>query len=301
MSPRVPFYQGFLLVTAPSLTGSLNGHLLNRIICYTCFPFKGAVLQDSDDMAWMDKAKLHVEGEFWQFLNVSCISFGFLFFESIAKMCAPLYIIETTLLPMSLRLLVTFKHIFVLNVRGHWQLYEKFLRGYWQLFGKRTYLSQGDPVPFDHLPEGIDYLWSTYQMMLNNLNRLWQEGCPINEQRGNFCLIPVKSIKCKFKMQKATGSFQSHRSCMSNFTLSINFIYTLSKSWETVHLTGIPPLQGYIPVLNGVLSSYQGPLFYTVTFLTCFPPSLHFLTWHSLLCMILVLRGLSSLNMYVPS
>ncbi len=193
-------------------------------------------------MIWHEWIKHNVEDEFWQFLNVSCISFGFLFFESIAKMCAPLYVIEATLLPMSLRLLVTLKQIFVMNVRGHWQLYEKFLRGYWQLFGKRTYLSQGDPIPFDNFPDCIDYLWGTWQIMLNNLNRLWQEGCPINEQRGNLFKIPVKNIKCNFKMQKATASFQNHRSCISNYVLFINFTYTPSKHWETVHLTGIPPL-----------------------------------------------------------
>jgi hypothetical protein len=37
-----------------------------------------------------------------------------------------------------------------------------------------------------------------------------QEGCPINEKRGNLLAIPLKKLKVKIKIQEATDGFKNN-------------------------------------------------------------------------------------------
>jgi hypothetical protein len=44
---------------------------------------------------------------------------------------------------------------------------------------------------------------------LDNLYGHFQEGCPINKERGNLFAIPLKKLKVKIKEQEATDSFKN--------------------------------------------------------------------------------------------
>jgi hypothetical protein len=52
-------------------------------------------------------------------------------------------------------------------------------------------------------------LQSNCQRVLDNLYRHFQEGCPINKERGNLFAIPLKKLKVKISIQEATDSFKN--------------------------------------------------------------------------------------------
>jgi hypothetical protein len=53
-------------------------------------------------------------------------------------------------------------------------------------------------------------LQSSCQRVLDNLYGRFQEGCPINKERGNLFAIPQKKLKVKIKIQEATDSFKNY-------------------------------------------------------------------------------------------
>jgi hypothetical protein len=54
-------------------------------------------------------------------------------------------------------------------------------------------------------------LQSNCQRVFDNLYRHLQEGCPINEERGNLFAIPLKKLKVIIKIQEATDSFKNYK------------------------------------------------------------------------------------------
>jgi hypothetical protein len=52
------------------------------------------------------------------------------------------------------------------------------------------------------LSEGIGY---------GKLYGHFQEGCPINKERGNLFAIPLKKLKVKIKIQVTTDSFKNDK------------------------------------------------------------------------------------------
>jgi hypothetical protein len=65
------------------------------------------------------------------------------------------------------------------------------------------------PLPSNPWPEGIDYPLEQLSEVLDNLYGHFQEGCPINKERGNLFAIPLKKLKVKRKIQEATDSFKN--------------------------------------------------------------------------------------------
>jgi hypothetical protein len=55
--------------------------------------------------------------------------------------------------------------------------------------------------------------------VLDNLNGHFQEGSPINKERGNLLAIPLKKMKVKIKIQEATNSFKTIRGSVDLFHL----------------------------------------------------------------------------------
>ncbi len=51
---------------------------------------------------------------------------------------------------------------------------------------------------------------------MDNLYGHFQEGCPVNKERGNFFAIPLKKLKVKIKIQEATDSFKNFKRLTSD-------------------------------------------------------------------------------------
>jgi hypothetical protein len=83
---------------------------------------------------------------------------------------------------------------------------DKILRGYWQLL-QIVYVCQSIASTLLSLPEGIYYLQSSWQRLLDNFYRYLQEGCPINKQCSLMALL-LRNLKVKIKIQEATGRFE---------------------------------------------------------------------------------------------
>jgi hypothetical protein len=47
----------------------------------------------------------------------------------------------------------------------------------------------------------------------------FQDGCPINKERGNLFAIPLKKLKLKTKIQEATDSFKRFTSQLGSVGL----------------------------------------------------------------------------------
>jgi hypothetical protein len=54
-------------------------------------------------------------------------------------------------------------------------------------------------------------LQSSCKRVLDNFYGHFQEGCPINKERGNLFAIPLKKLKVKIKIQEATDSFKNYK------------------------------------------------------------------------------------------
>jgi hypothetical protein len=61
-------------------------------------------------------------------------------------------------------------------------------------------------------------LQSSCQRVLDNPNGHFQEGCPINKERGNLFAIPLKKLKVTMKIQEATDSFKNYKRFTSYLT-----------------------------------------------------------------------------------
>ncbi len=109
--------------------------------------------------------------------------------------------------------------------KGCWQPSGKFVIGrqrllatLWQIlqralatFANSTYLPKGcqHPLILGHRVLITLTLQSNCQRILDKLYRHLQEGCPINKKRGNLFAIPLKKLKVKINIQKATDSFKN--------------------------------------------------------------------------------------------
>jgi hypothetical protein len=67
-------------------------------------------------------------------------------------------------------------------------------------------------------------LQSSCQRVLDNLYGHFQEGCPINKERGNLFAIPLKKLKVKIKIQEATDSFKNYKS-FTSYLGSVEFYH----------------------------------------------------------------------------
>jgi hypothetical protein len=107
------------------------------------------------------------------------------------------------------------------GVRGYWQPSGIFITGgkrvlatLWKIhqrvlatFANSTYLPEGCQHPLIIGQRVLLTLQSNFQRVLDNLYGHLQEGCPINNERGNRFAIPLKKLKVKIKIQEATDSF----------------------------------------------------------------------------------------------
>jgi hypothetical protein len=78
------------------------------------------------------------------------------------------------------------------------------------------------------LARSIDYPPEQLSEGLDNLYEHFQEGCPINKERGNLFAIPLKKLKVKIKIQEATDSFENYKR-FTSYLGSVELYYLCSR------------------------------------------------------------------------